>query len=74
MTIMHYLVYGVTMDGDNMVNDEEFMCETMEEAQKKYGELCKDQYDYVYLDSMDLDDDEWSQDCVECWELKTQEN
>tara|TARA_R110000787_G_scaffold274280_1_gene382167 strand:- start:10 stop:255 length:246 start_codon:yes stop_codon:yes gene_type:complete len=73
MTIKHYLVYGVTKDGDNMVNDEEFMCETMEEAQIQYDALCKDQYDYVYLDSMDWDYEEWSQDCVYCWEREYQE-
>tara|TARA_R110000823_G_C15505160_1_gene453640 strand:- start:46 stop:354 length:309 start_codon:yes stop_codon:yes gene_type:complete len=62
----HWLVYGVTKDGDNMVNDQEYIAQTLDEANKEYNKLCEDGYDYVYLDSMEWDDGEWCQDCVEC--------
>tara|TARA_R110001583_G_scaffold161030_2_gene312945 strand:+ start:188 stop:703 length:516 start_codon:yes stop_codon:yes gene_type:complete len=64
----HYLVYGSTKtdDGNGMINDEEYIAKTLEEAKKEYIKLCEDGYDFVYLDSMTWEDNEWCQDCVQC--------
>ena len=65
-----YSVMGDYKDGEltGTTESEHREFGTIEEAKKFYDVLCTEGYDWVYLDSMEYEDGERCQDCVECWE------